>query len=63
MSESIVERDISLERAARELGHTPRTLRAVWHEIPTAYITDGGRYWVNPSGLREWLYGRGGSGD
>lgn len=53
------ERDISLKAAARATGHSPSTLRDVWHEIPTAFVTEGGRYWVNPAGLRDWLFKRG----
>lgn len=59
----VLERDWSLERVSRELGHSPRHLREQWHEIPTAYVTAGGRYWVNPQGLRQWLFERSQGGD
>jgi len=58
----VVERDISLNEAARLLGHSRNRLRERWPEIPTAYV-EGGRYWVNPTGLREWLYERGNTGN
>lgn len=50
-----VERDITLAEAARLLGHSPNTLRPLWDEIPTAYVSPGGRRYVNPVGLRKWL--------
>ena len=51
---TVIERDISLAEAARLTGHSPRTLRAVWHEIPSAYVSEGGRYFVDPADLRAW---------
>lgn len=53
-----VERDISLNEAARILGHSRNTLRKAWCQIPTAYVSAGGRYYVNPVGLRKWLHMR-----
>jgi hypothetical protein len=53
-----IEKDISLQEAARLVGHSPERLRRIWGEIPTAW-RDGSRFWVNPVGLREWLHERG----
>lgn len=58
---TVIERDLSLEEAARLLGYRPSNLRAHWGEIPTAYKTDGGQYRVSPEGLRQWLYERSGN--
>jgi len=55
---TVIERDLSLSQAARLSGHSRDTLRAVWSEIPTAYVTESGRCWVSPEGLRQWLYER-----
>lgn len=55
-------RDVSLAEAARILGTSQSTLRSVWHEIPTAYVTAGGRYRVALWGLREWQRSRGTAG-
>lgn len=54
-----LERDLTLAEAARLLGHSSSTLRESWGEIPSAYVTEGGRYYVNPVGLRQWLQRRG----
>ncbi len=53
------EKDLSLAQAADMIGWGRRRMKEVWKEIPTAYVTDGGRYKVQPSGLRRWLEERG----
>ena len=53
-SATTISRDISLAEAARRLGRSRSTLRAVWHEIPTAIVTSGGRCYVAEYGLEEW---------
>ncbi len=52
-------RDVSLAQAAKLLHRSPATLRAAWDRIPSAVVTEGGRYFVSIGGLREWLAQRG----
>jgi hypothetical protein len=47
-------KDVSLAEAARLLGLSLPSLKAVWAEIPTAYRTQGGQYRVSVRGLKAW---------
>lgn len=56
---TVIERDISLAEAARQLGWSPQRLRRRLNEIPTAYQSEGGRWYIQPSGIAAWLEERG----
>lgn len=57
--ETVFERDLSLAQVADMIGWSRKQLKAVWKDIPTAYVTEGGRHKVQPSGVRRWLEERG----
>lgn len=57
----VIERDITMSEAARRLGVSRRTLLRHLREgrIPTAYQSEGGRWYIQPSGIAAWLEERG----
>jgi hypothetical protein len=61
MTSTLIERDLSCAAAARLIGMDRNELarRIRNGEIPTGYVTPGGRYKVAPSGLARWVEERG----
>ena len=51
-----IEKDITMTEAARRLGWSKRRMLEVLRagQVPTAYQSEGGRWYIQPSGLEQY---------